>query len=140
MTDLKTIYTATAREKIAAYDPKPVSAAQIAQLDGLEDILSALSSDDCGFGIELSGLDMAIGICNDDSSVLIPFTLQDDMQGGSRILVDSTGVAPAAFDMLSDAESFVKFIAVEQRYRIDRQNCTLGIAEYLLKKPMPATP
>lgn len=140
MTDLKTIYTATAREKISAYDPKPVSAAQIAQLDGLENILNALSSDDCGFGIELSGLDMAIGICNDDSSVMIPFTLQDDMQGGSRILVDSTGVAPAAFDMLSEAESFVKFIAVEQKCRIERQNCTLGIAEYLLKKPMPATP
>ncbi len=137
MTDLKTIYTRTTSQKVAVFAPKTVSSTQAAQLNKLEDILTALSSVDCSFSIELNGLDMAIGICNDASSVMIPFTLQDDRQGGSRILVDSTGVAPVAFDMLSDEVSFVKFLAVEQRDRVLRQNMAMGIAGYLVPTPAP---
>ncbi len=140
MTDLKAIYTSVASQRVAVYAPKIVNLAQAAQLDKLEDILTTLSSDDCGFSIELNGLDMAIGISTDDSGVLIPFTLRDELKGGCRILVDRTGAAPVAFDMLSDEVSFVRFLAVEQQDRIQRQNCTMGMADYLANKPAPATP
>lgn len=141
MSALRKAYKDASAQAGTLTQPIPLYAQQAAQIDKLEEILEELTTTMREFSIEISGIDMAIGIADAHSLVLVPFTLQDDAVGNSGILVDSSSSGSAEwFDLLTSEQTFVEFLAQEAVYRAQRQEQAGYIAEYLAGKPDISVP